>query len=174
MRLCSGGRRYIAQSTPVLPLPERPQWVSTPTYRISEVWVPCPPSAAPPGGETPQGISPIRGSETMSRTQKEAPLTPLPHRTSPWLSYLLPPFPRASTSVPIFPAPSGGSVPPPANRRRRTKTFVPGNGTKRPPSAVFHMPGRTSPPVTPSPQQPTSVSSSTPHAGTLMKSGAPD
>ena len=174
MRLCSGGRRYIPQSTLVLPFPERPQWVGTPTSRLSEVWVPCPPSVALPGDETPQGISPIGGSETTSRTQTGAPLTPLPHRTSPRLSYLLPTFQRASPSILIFPAPSGGSVAPLANCRWRTTTFVPGNGTNRPLSEMSRMPERTSPPVPPSPQQPTSVYSSTPHAGTLTKSGAPD
>ena len=115
-----------------------------------------------------------RGSETTSQTQTGAPLTPLTHRNSLRLSYMLPPLPRASPSVPIFSAPSEGSVPPPANCRWRTTTFVPGNVTKRPPSEVFHMTGRTSPPVPPYPQQPTYISSSTPHTGTLTKSGATD
>ena len=121
------------------------------------VWGPCPSSAAPLGGETPRGNSPAGGSEPTSRTLTRALLAPLPHRTSPTFSYPLLPFPRSSPAVPIFHAPSGGSVPPSASRHWRTTTFVPGTGTKRPPSSVSHIPRRPSPPVPPSPQRPTSV-----------------
>ena len=86
---------------------------------------PCPPSAAPPGGGKPQGISPDRGSVPMSQTQIEAPLVPLPHKTYSPFSYLLPIFPKYSPVIPIVPEPYLGSVPLPSNFRRRTTTFVP-------------------------------------------------
>ena len=115
-----------------------------------------------------------QGSETTSRTQTGVPLTPLTHRSPLSLSYPLTNFPRSSPSVPIFSTTSGGSFPPPSNRCRRTATFVPGTGTKRPPSAVSHILGRPSPPVPLSPKQQTYVSSSTSHSGTLLKLGAPN
>ena len=71
--------------------------------RIADVWVPCPSSNAPPGGETPRGISPTGGSEPMSWTQIGAPIAPPPHKTSLLFSYLIPPFPRYFSSHPHLP-----------------------------------------------------------------------
>ena len=110
----------------------------------------------------------------MSRTQTGAPLAPLPHKTFLLFSYPLPPFPRSSPTIPIFPDPSRGSVPPPYNHRRRKTTFVTGTGTKIPLPAVSHTPRRTSPYVPTSPQQPTYAASSPSRSSTLLKSVAPN
>ena len=166
--MCSGGGRYIPWSTPVPPLSEPPRWVGTPMYHLVDFWGPCPSSATLPSGETTQGISTTSGLERTSRTQTEAPLAPPPHKTSLPFSYTLLPFTRSSPSVPIYPTPSGGSVPPPASRCRRTTTFVPGTGTNRPPSAVSHTPIRPSPGNPPSPQQPTYIVYSLSCAGTFL------
>ena len=144
--------------------------MSRPAY----VWVPCPPSDAPPGGETPQGIYPTRGSEPTSPTQTGARLATPPHRTSPSFSYPIPPLPRSSPAFPISPAPSGGSIPPPENNRQWTTTFVRDIKTKRPPSAVSHTTRRTSPYAPPSTQQPTSITSSPSYSGIFFNLGAPD
>ena len=105
MRPCSGGRQYIPRSPPVPPFTALPQWMGTPIYHPLDVWGPCLPSSVPPGGETPQGISTTRGSLPMYRTQTESLLAPLPHKTSPPFSYLIPPLPRYPPSVPISPRP---------------------------------------------------------------------
>ena len=107
-----------------------------------DVWGPCPPSAAPPGGGNTQGLSPSGGSVPMYWTQIEAPLAPLPHKTSQMFSYPLPPFPKYFPAVPIFPAPSWGSVPPLSSICWRTKTSTLGKWMKEPPSAVTHTPRR--------------------------------
>ena len=113
-------------------------------------------------------------SGTTSRTQTVAPLALPTYRTSPLFSYPLPPFLISLPSVPIFPAPSGGSVPPPPNRRRFTKKFIPSTGTKILPSVVYHTLIRTAPSAPPYPQPPTSVSSSPPRSGTFLKLGTTD
>ena len=143
-------------------------------YLPDDVWGPCPTSAAPPGGEIPRGISPTGGSGPTYCTQTGAPLAPPPHRTSPSFSYPLPTFPIFLPAVPIFPTPSRGSVPPPANWRQWTTTLVPSTGTKRPPSAVSHTPRRPAPYDPPSPQPPTSFASSPSRSGTSLNLGAPD
>ena len=71
-------------------------------YHPVGVWLPCPLSSALPSGETPRGISPTGGSEPTSRTRTEAPLAPLPHKTSLTFSYFLPPLPISSPTVPKF------------------------------------------------------------------------
>ena len=110
----------------------------------------------------------------MSRTQTGAPLASPPHRTSLLLSYMLPPFPRSSTSIPISPTPSGGSIPPPENCRWWKTTFVPSTRMKRPPSAVSHTPRRPAPSAPQSPQPPTSVAYSLSYPGTSLRLGAPN
>ena len=154
----------MPQSPPVPPFPAPPQLVGTPMSHPFEIWVPFPPSAAPPSGETLRGIYPTA----------EAPIASPPHKTSQTLSCPLPPFPISSPAVTVFPAPSGGSIPLPANHSWRKKMFVPGTRTNIPPPAVSHTSRRPSPSVPPSPQQPTSMFSSPSHAGTSLKSGAPD
>ena len=149
--MCFGGRQYTPQSPPITPLPVPTQWVGTPTSRPAEFWGPCPPSAVPPVDETPQGISPTRGSGTMYQNQTGALLAPPPHRTFPSFSYPLLPFPRSLPAIPIFPTPSRGSVPPPSNCRQWMKTFVPSTGINRPLSAVSHTPIRPVPSAPPSP-----------------------
>ena len=132
------------------PFPDPLQWVGTPTSRWGDVWCPCPPSAVPTGGETPRGPSPTGVSGPMSWTQTGSPLVSLPHRTSPSFSCPLPPFPISSSDFLVSPAPSGGSVPPPANRCQWTTEFVPSTATKRPPSAVYHTMRRPDPSAPPS------------------------
>ena len=125
VQLCSRGGRYTPQSHPSPPFPAPPQWVVTPMSYPVDVWFPCPPSAILPGDGNPQGISPYRESLPTPWTQIEAPLAPPPHKTSLPFTYPLPPSPKYFPVVPIFPALSVGSFPPPANRWRRTTTFVP-------------------------------------------------
>ena len=139
-----------------------------------DVWVPSPPSAVPDGGGNPRGSSTTGGSLHTSLTKTEAPLAPPPHKISPPLSYPLPPSPKASQVIPIFPTTDVSSVPPPSNRCWRTTTFVPSNRTKEPSSAVSHTPRRPSPSVTQSSLQPASVASSPTRADTSLMSGAPD
>ena len=67
----------------------------------------------------PSRVSPTRGSVPTSQTQIEAPLAPLPHKTSPPFFYLIPPFQKSSTVVHKFSVPSVGSVPPPSSCRWR-------------------------------------------------------
>ena len=128
----------------------------------------------PSGGETPRGIYPTRGSGNTSRTQAGATLAPMPHRTLPSFSYLLPTFPRSSPAVPILPTHYGGFIPHPANHIQWTTTFVPSTGTKRPPSAVLHTPRRPAPYYHPSPQLATYFASYLSRAATYIKSGVPD
>ena len=154
-------------------MPTLPQWVGTLTPRPADVWVLCLTSSMPPGGETPRGLSLARGLGPTSWTQIGTPIAPQLHRTSPPYSYLLPPFLRYSSAVPIFPAPSGGSVPPPANCCQWTIAFVQSNGTKRPTTAVSHTPRRPAPYFPPSPQPSTSFTSSPTRNGTSLKSGVP-
>ena len=143
-------------------------------YHPVDIWGPLPPSAAPPVGEIQRGIYPTRGSEPTSWTQIESPLAPTSNRTFPQFYYLIPYFPRYSPAVPILPAPSGGSVPPPVSFSWRTTTFVPGTRMKRLQSAVSHMLIKPSPPIPSSPQQPTSVASSSSWSSTSLESGVPD
>ena len=150
----------MPRSPPVPPFPDPPQWVCTPTSCTADVWVPCPPSAALPSGETPRGISLTGVSEPTSRTQTEALLSPPPHITSPPFSYPPPPFPSSLPDIPIYPAPYGSSVPLPANCRLWTATFVPGTKTKRLPSVVSHTSRRPSSSAPPYLQPPTSFASS--------------
>ena len=56
-------------SPPVSMLDSIASWFDLTLTKIPTVWVSCPPSAAPPGGETSRGVSPARGSEPTSRTQ---------------------------------------------------------------------------------------------------------
>ena len=79
--------------------------MGTPMYHPIDVWVPCPPSAAPPGDETFRGISPTGGSEPTFQTQTEAPLEPLTHKTSLPFSYPLTHLLKYSPAVPISPHP---------------------------------------------------------------------
>ena len=153
------------------PLPALPQWVVTLTSRPADVWGPCPPSDVTPGGETPQGPSPTGGSVPTSQTQTGAPLAPPPHITSPQFSYTIPPFPISLSAIPIFPVPSIGSIPPPANCCQWTTMPVPSTGTKRPPSVVSYTPIIPAPYVPLSPQLATSFASSPSRAGTLLKLG---
>ena len=145
--MCSGGGRYTPRYHPSPLLPEPPQCVGTPMFHPVAVWVPCPPSAVPPGGRNTRGISPARGSLPKSMTQTEVPLAPPPHKISLTLSYLLPPSPKVSSVIPTFLTPSVGSVPPPPNCCQKTKMFVPSTRTKELPSEVYHTPMITSPSV---------------------------
>ena len=132
------------------------------------------PSAAPPSGETPRGISLTGGSLPTSQTKTGSSLALPQHRTSPPFSYPLPPFPISSPAVPILPDPSGGSVPPPANRCWWTTTLVPSTRTKIPLSEVSHTQRRPTPYASMSPQPPTYVDSYLSRASTLMKLIATD
>ena len=76
--------------------------------------------------------------------------------------------PKIYVSRPHSPAPSGGSVTPPANRRQWTTTFILSNRTKRPLSLVSYTLRRPAPSAPPSPQPETSFASSLSRAGTLL------
>ena len=171
---CSGGGRYIPGYTTVPPFPAPPQWVGTPTSFPTDICEPWPTSAAPSGGQKPQYFSPTRVSGPMSWTQKGVPIAPPPHRPSSSFSYPLSTFPIYSPSVPIFPATSGGSFPPPVNNRLWTTTSVPSTVMRRPPSAVSHTSRRPASSDPLSTQPTTSVTSSPFRSGTSLNLGEPD
>ena len=139
---------------------------------MADFWGPFLPSAAPPDGETPRGISPTRWSGPTSRTQTGSQRVPPPYITSLTLSYHIPPFPRSLPAVPIFPASSGGSDTLLANCCRWTTKVIPSTRMKIPPSMVSHMPIRPSPSDPLFPQLTTSVASSPSCIITLLNFGA--
>ena len=114
------------------------------------------------------------GSVPMFSTQIESLISPLTQKTYPPFSYLLHPFPKYLLVFPISPAPYLVSVTLKSNHCWRTRTFALSNWTKEPPSAVYHIPIRPSPSITPYPQYPSSIASFPSRSNISLKLGAPN